>query len=216
MDVRGFGMSTCPTSGHHWSLEGLSHDILALLDGLNVAKAHLVGAKLGGAIAMKFAAGHSDRLFSLAVLSSPVRGVAHTGDPKLLAATSRLATHGVRKWAEDTQRLRLGTEVSEDQIRYWNDFMSSADQNVCVEVDKMAAHMDIIADLPQIKVPTIVFGMEASAFQSSKAIEQWARLIPQCEVVTLMGSGYHPAAIHPVECAHRVLEFIDRKTSFVG
>src|SRR4051794_30052690 len=59
-DVRGFGRSTVPanTAEYPWSTTGFAADLAGFLDALGIGSAHIVGAKLGGAISVQFAASY--------------------------------------------------------------------------------------------------------------------------------------------------------------
>jgi pimeloyl-ACP methyl ester carboxylesterase len=63
-DLRGFGRSALPTGepyAHH-------DDLKALLECLGIAKAHIVGLSLGGAIAVNFALAHPEATASLVLV----------------------------------------------------------------------------------------------------------------------------------------------------
>src|SRR5205807_6862604 len=68
-DVRGYGRSETPTRPY-----SDVKDLLALLDGLGVEKAHLVGLSLGGRIAIDFALQHPDRVRSLVAVGPGLSG----------------------------------------------------------------------------------------------------------------------------------------------
>lgn len=59
-DMRGHGRSPAPPGPY--SLQDLAADALALLDRLDVARAHLVGLSLGGMVSMQIAATAPDRV----------------------------------------------------------------------------------------------------------------------------------------------------------
>lgn len=71
-DQRGHGDSTAPAS--QINLAAMAADVTALLDRLDVARAHLVGHSIGGAIAATAAATAPHRFSSLALLATPDRG----------------------------------------------------------------------------------------------------------------------------------------------
>ena len=75
-DLRGFGRSSLPGEApyaHH-------QDLLALLDALNVDRAHLIGHSLGGGIAASFAVAYPQRT-ACVVLSAPLlRGYTQLGE----------------------------------------------------------------------------------------------------------------------------------------
>lgn len=72
-DVRGFGQST-------YVGEPLPHapdeDLQAILDSLNIEKAHLVGLSMGGNVVLGFAARHPQRVAKLIAVDADVQGFA--------------------------------------------------------------------------------------------------------------------------------------------
>src|SRR6187551_3380136 len=66
LDLRGFGRSGRPTGS-------FSHagDVLAVLDDAVIARASLVGASLGGLVALDLAASHPDRVAGLVLVDAP-------------------------------------------------------------------------------------------------------------------------------------------------
>lgn len=73
-DLIGHGRSGPPPEG--LSLRDFGAQVIELLDGLAVERAHLVGFSLGGMINRRVAIDHPERVASLAILNSPhARGV---------------------------------------------------------------------------------------------------------------------------------------------
>ena len=68
MDLRGHGRSSLIREPY--SVEKFSEDIIALMDQLGIARAHLVGFSLGGMIAQCLALDWPDRVDRLAILSA--------------------------------------------------------------------------------------------------------------------------------------------------
>jgi pimeloyl-ACP methyl ester carboxylesterase len=64
-----------------YTLRDMAADAVGLLDALGIAKAHVVGASMGGGIAQEMAIHHGDRLRTLTSIMSS------TGDPSLPQAT---------------------------------------------------------------------------------------------------------------------------------
>ena len=159
---------------------------------------------------MQFAADYPARVRSLAVVSSPVRARNTGGSADLGAFSNRVRDAGVRVWAAETQRARLGSAVPEAQVAWWTDFMAAADPRVCAEVTKVAGRLDISAALPRIEAPTLVITTEKSALASVEVVREWQQQIPHSELAVLPGDSYHVAAAEPDVCAERVLTFINR------
>ncbi len=68
-DKRGFGSSELPPMS--WSPV---EDLLALINGLGLKPAHLVGCSMGGAVAIDFALDHPDRISKLVLVGSAIGG----------------------------------------------------------------------------------------------------------------------------------------------
>jgi 3-oxoadipate enol-lactonase len=209
-DLRGFGRSTVPPPGYDWLPSGLASDLARFLDELGVESAHVVAAKLGGTIAMQFAADYPDRVRSLAIFSSPVRARGTGGQADLGSFSDQVKREGVRGWAAETQRARLGSAVPQAQIDWWTDFMAASDPRVVAEVTAMAGGVDISEALPRITAPSLIATTEHSALASVAIVRRWQQQTPDSELLVLPGDSYHIAAAAPDECARRALEFIER------
>jgi pimeloyl-ACP methyl ester carboxylesterase len=64
---RGYPPSTVPDDPAAYSEEHLVDDLRALLDALNIERAHIAGLSMGGAVALKFAIAHPDRCIGAVV-----------------------------------------------------------------------------------------------------------------------------------------------------
>ena len=209
-DLRGFGRSTVPPAGYPWSAQGFATDLARFLDALAVPAAHIVGAKLGGSIALQFAADYPERTRTLTVLSGPVKRQPGSATDRRIP--EKIGAKGLRGWVEETQRERLGSQAPAEQIAWWTDFMASADVGVCIGVTTMAGSLDIADALPRIKAPTLVFTSEGSSLQSVTAAREHQETIPNSELLVLPGDSYHVAASAPDACVRAVLDFIGSRS----
>ena len=66
-DLRGQGRSEAPGDGDY-SIVAHREDLLRILEGLGIRRAHLVGSGLGGAVALSFAAEHPERAISVTAI----------------------------------------------------------------------------------------------------------------------------------------------------
>jgi 3-oxoadipate enol-lactonase len=201
-DLPGFGASPEP-SEYGWSAPELAADIGRFLDALAIERCHLVGAKYGGSACMQFAADNSRRLRSLALFGSPFRG-SGSGNADAIRAK------GVRQWAAETQRARLGSDVSDAQIRWWTeDLMGKTSTRAAYSASSARIDMDLDAMLPRIAVPTLIVTTQESGLQSIATVERYAARLPDAEVTVLPGDSYHIAASAPDLCAQHALRFIE-------
>jgi 3-oxoadipate enol-lactonase len=211
-DQRGFGQSAF-TEDFVWSPEALAADMAHFIDALDVESAHVVGAKIGGTVAMQFAADFPHRTKTLAVVSSPARTHNTGGSADLSTFTDTIRRIGGRGWAAETQRARLGSAASNEQLEWWTDFMASTNPEIALAITEMAGKLDITAALPRIKAPTLVITTQSSALASVEVTREWQTTIPSSELLVLPGDSYHVAAAEPDICAQHVLVFIQRHGS---
>ncbi|MBP6015368.1 MAG: alpha/beta fold hydrolase [Candidatus Promineofilum sp.] len=75
-DMRGHGQSDKPPGPYSVSM--MAHDVLDLLDGLQIDAAHIVGLSMGGMIAFQLAVDRPERVRSLVIVNSGPALVART------------------------------------------------------------------------------------------------------------------------------------------
>ncbi len=144
---------------------------------------------------MQYAIAYSDRLHSLSLFGSPVRG-SGTGN------ADKIRDLGVRGWAAATQRARLGSGASAAQIAWWTDeLMGKTNPRAAFGASSARVDMELEAHLPRIACPTLIVTTQESGLQSVAAVEAYAGQIPDARVVVLPGDCYHIAAAEPDICA---------------
>jgi pimeloyl-ACP methyl ester carboxylesterase len=208
-DMPGFGASPEPP-GYRWQVDELADDLGRFLDALQIDKCHLVGAKYGGSVVMQYAIAHSDRLHSLALFGSPVRG-SGTGN------ADKIRDLGVRGWAEATQRARLGSDASEAQIAWWTDeLMGKTNPRAAYGASSARIGMELEQNLSRIACPALIVTTQESGLQSVAAVKAYAQKIPDARVVVLPGDCYHIAAAEPDVCADQLLKFLQEISATAG
>jgi pimeloyl-ACP methyl ester carboxylesterase len=209
LDLPGFGASTAPPR-YGWSAGEIAADILCFLDAQRIERCHLIGAKYGGSVCMLFASEYAHRLKSLALFGSPFRG-SGTGN------ADRIRAVGVRQWAAETQRARLGSAASAEQVAWWSDeLMGKTDKRAALGAASARIDMNLEARLARIVVPTLIVTTRESGLQSVEAVERAAKLIPDARVIVLPGDSFHIAAVEPDLCAEHALRFIEEVSAREG
>jgi pimeloyl-ACP methyl ester carboxylesterase len=210
-DLRGFGKSTIPAPGFEWSPAAFAADLVRFLDALKIDVVHVVGARLGGSIAFQFAADYPERTRTLAIVGGLVKGKGAGGSMNLLSVSTRIREAGLRVWAAETQRARLGSEASEEQVAWWTDMMAQSDPQVCVDVTATVPHIDVSGILSRIKAPTLIITTDGGGLQSVETVREAQQRIPNSELVIIPSDASHVAATRPDECARHVLDFIAKQ-----
>jgi pimeloyl-ACP methyl ester carboxylesterase len=190
-DLPGFGRSRVPAR-FEWSLASLAGFIARVLDQTGVDKAHIIGAKTGGAIAMQFAADYPGRTLTLSVASGPA-SVIQISNPSPIP-----------------QRDRLGSRASREMVEYWNTMFGSAPEQGTKGLRTALSKFDLARDgvLQRIRAPALIITADKSALQSVEKVRAYQRLIPNSRLVVLDSDAYHIAAANADECVANVLAFI--------
>jgi pimeloyl-ACP methyl ester carboxylesterase len=184
-----------------YTLKDMADDGAALLDALGIAKAHVVGASMGGMIAQLMAIHHGDKLLSLTSIMST------TGNPKLPQAEKHamqaltaplpalddeaaLIEHGVNiranigspGYPDDPERLR---ERVLKGIRR-SVYPPGLPRQLAAIIDDG----DRRERLAQVDVPTLVLHGEDDPLVKLAAGQETAAHIPGAKLVTYPGWGH--------------------------
>jgi pimeloyl-ACP methyl ester carboxylesterase len=197
-DLPGLGQSAIPPN-FEWSMPNLATVLSHFLDTLQVESAHVIGAKLGGAIAMQFAADYPRRTRTLTVASAPI------STPKF---SSTAAEFQGKTWVQDTQRNRLGSAAPKEEIEYWNNMMGDMSSQTKDGIKKVTSTLNMESVLPRITAPTLVITTDRSALQPVETVLQYQKKIPNSRLLVLPSDAYHVAVAKANECVTSVLGFI--------
>lgn len=211
-DLRGFGRSTIPARDFKWSINVFVEDLKNFLDKLNIDGVHIIGAKIGGSIAFKFAAEHAEYARTLTIASGPVRVRGTGGSIDLLSIADRIRTVGLQTWAGETQRARLGSEAPQEQVDWWTAMMSESDPQVCVGVTSSLDQLAVFDQLRHIQAPTLIITTDRSPLQSVETVKEAHKQIPNSEMLVIPSDSYHIAAVQPDACAQYSLKFIKKQS----
>ncbi|CAL9353994.1 Aclacinomycin methylesterase RdmC [Nocardiopsis dassonvillei] len=207
-DLRDTGRSTsCPPGAPDYTRADLVADALAVLDGLRVRTAHLVGISMGADIAQRIALAHPERVVSLTLQSTTPNGTGGPDRPELPPMEPRLEAvfadegpgpdwtdreaaieamvEGERVFAGslfDPRRSRATSERVHDRTA---DMAAMQTNHWILEED---ASSD--PDPADISAPTLVLhGTEDPMFPLPHG-EALAREIPGARLVPLPGAGH--------------------------
>ncbi|MDQ3717369.1 MAG: 3-oxoadipate enol-lactonase [Actinomycetota bacterium] len=153
-DMRGHGESPVPQGPY--AIDDLVDDAVALLDNLDIQRAHVAGLSLGGMIAMRLAARDPGRVERLALLCTS----AQLGPPETWAeraATVRAEGAGavadtvVSRWLTETRR-----SSDPHTAEYLREMVASTPSDGYAACCDAIREADLRADLATITAPTLV------------------------------------------------------------
>jgi 3-oxoadipate enol-lactonase len=207
-DMRGYGASTPVQRDFPWSLDVVIDDFVKLMDTLGIERFHLVGAKIAGMIARRFAARFPQRVRTLTVVGTPPPK--YDVAARVDSLTAEIEQHGVEHWARRTMAGRLGSNFPPEGAEWWIKLMGRTPVSSQICFVRNIHKADITADLPRIQCPTLVITTEGSALGSVEETRAWQTMIPRSTLLVLPGDSYHVAASDADRCAKETLAFITR------
>jgi 3-oxoadipate enol-lactonase len=213
-DMRGFGMTAMvegPFSHHE--------DLRALLDSLDVERAHLVGCSMGGGAVLDFALEYPDRVGNLVLVGSAVGGFGPDFDPP-------------KEWDEIVAADEAGDleRVSELEVRIWVDGPGRSPGEVGAPVRDLVREMNLIAlrneaaelgeewepeppaadRLPDIQAPTLLIVGDEDQPRVFAAADLLEKELPNTRKVVMHGTAHLPNMERPEEFNRIVLDFLKR------
>ena len=215
IDLRGTGASDRGSGA--LTIAGMADDVAAFMEAVGLERAHIFGFSLGGAVAMRFAAAYPDKVLSLSLHSTWPKS-----DPYLKSV--------VESWQDLARALDDVPEMAIKSIfpccftpelyERRPDFLASLVEfvrarpkqsvaNFLDHSDAVIAH-DAIADLPQIKAPTLITFGGSDAVTSTRFAEPLLRGIPHAELEIFTDSSHAPFYEETEAFNARSLDFLLR------
>ena len=190
-DLPGLGHSNVPR-GFQYSLANLARFVTQVMDKAGVESAHIIGAKTGGSVAMRFAADYPRRTRTLVVVGGPAK-------PLAIANPSPVP-----------QRDRLGSNAPREMIDYWNTLFSAPDREGVKGLGEAMSKFDLAKEgvLQRIAAPTLVITADRSKMHSVEEARAYQVQIPKSRLVVIRSDAYHIAAANAEECVSHTLAFL--------
>jgi pimeloyl-ACP methyl ester carboxylesterase len=182
-----------------YSLSDLAQDAILLLDHLGVAKAHVVGASMGGMIAQTIAIEHPDRVLSLCSIMSNTGG-RFSGQPafSIYPVFLRRPPQGRDAYIESTVLLydKIGSSgFDRDEAETRRSAALSYDRGVSSAGNGRQLAAILSAPnrrkaLGKLKVPTLVIHGTADRLVHSSGGRMTARAVPGAKLLLIEGMGH--------------------------
>lgn len=189
-----------------YTLRDMAADLVATLDHLEVERAHVVGASMGGMIAQHMALGWPDRTASLTSIMSTTGGPdIPSGDPAVLASLLEAApTHSEDAYVEAATAASKASANShrfdEEDARRRHRLSYRSGLNPDASGRHLLATLldgDRTARLQQLEVPTLVIHGEVDPMLRVEAGHATATAIRGAELLVLPDVGHElPRAVH--------------------
>ncbi|WP_235030897.1 alpha/beta fold hydrolase [Nonomuraea solani] len=200
-EQRGYGAGDAP-DGPFW-LDDLVDDLVGVLDGLGLGRAHLAGVSLGGMVAARAAARHRHRVQSLTIIcSAPVLPRASWLERAETVRGDGLAT------MRDTVLGRWFTPsfaaANPDVVTRYGDMLVANDTEQYARACEMLAAADVRGDLADVAAPTLVIGGSADIATPPGDQERYAAGIPGARLLILDEVAHMATAAVPERIAREI------------
>jgi len=192
-----------------YTLDEMAADAVGLLDALGIAKAHIVGASMGGMIAQLVAADYPDRVLSLtSIMSTTGAADLPRATPEAMAVLNNRGADPLKDFEGFLAHSVKGSRVigspaypaDETELRE----RATADFRRCYyplgfarQYAAVMASPDRRAKLAKVKAPTVVVHGEADPLVPLAGGQDTASNIAGAELKVFAGMGHDlPAALH--------------------
>lgn len=212
-DARGYGLSDDYDGPLDFA--DFAADLLRLLDHFDMAKAHLCGLSMGGRILQDFYPRHRERVASL-VLCDTFPGFDASFSPEKRAEFVRLRKQPLiegkepRDIAPTIAKTLIGPTSSPAVLDRLIASIAALHKESYIKTVEATTQYDRVADLPNIKVPTLlVYGAEDRLTPPSIG-RKMAAAIPGSELAVIADAGHLPNIERPAMFNALVLDFLRR------
>lgn len=207
-DMRGQGQSSHPEGDY--SLDLHADDLVALMDGLRLDKAHMVGTSYGGELNLLMGLRHPERCRTLVIIAS----VSHS-DPLLAAMIERWRLAAKLGSGPQFFRLIYADTYSEEFLVQRPDLIPMAEQRyasldlpAAVRLLESFQRFDVTADLGRIQVPTCIASAELDILKPRKYGEIMHQAIAGSEFHLIPGAGHVAVLERAAEVNTIILGFL--------
>jgi 3-oxoadipate enol-lactonase len=210
-DNRGSGRTSSPDKPY--SIAGMADDLAALLDALNITKAHILGWSMGGYIAQEFALKYPARVNKLILLATApsIDGYGTTIVKNWINV--RRSNMSREQIARLTATWLYGSELFEDEGRFERAVTNSVSNpyaqqdHAFIRQAQAVLGFDASTRLGGLATDTLVIGCEEDILVPPRNSEKLAKLLPKAKLKTM--SGGHAGCIeYPNEYNAAFLEFL--------
>ena len=200
-DTRGHGVSPVPPGPY--SIDDLTDDVVALLDRLDIERAHVVGLSLGGMTAMRLAARNPERvdrmvLLCTAVSLPPSQAWTDRADTVRAGGCIAVADGLVQRW--------FSPGYTGDRS-FWTSMIAATPVEGYAGCCAVIAELDLREQLPSIAAPTLVVAGADDPATPPAMLAEIADAIPGARLLVVddaahLASAEQPAIITPAIIDH--------------
>jgi pimeloyl-ACP methyl ester carboxylesterase/DNA-binding CsgD family transcriptional regulator len=190
-DHPGVGMSDRDTDPASFTLDHEVALLTAVMDGLGIERASLLGGSAGGCAAVAFAARFPERVDRLLLDGAYPDGAAIAPAAVREAVAAAVRSHwglGSRVLAD----IFVADATRAERDRFLRGQKDAADTGTAAALLEMAYRLDVRSSLPHVRAPTLVVHRREDRAIPHACGRELAASIPNAKLVSLSGSAHLP------------------------
>jgi 3-oxoadipate enol-lactonase len=218
-DLRGHGLTngTAATHGAQgYEIGLLADDVVALLDALGIARAHVCGISIGGMIAQSLAASARERVITLTLCSTATRmGSAAIWDERI----STLRQGGVAAIADGVLARWFTPRTHAEHpevVRGFGNMLLRTPLDEYIANALAVRNADLRADLAAIRCPALIISGAEDPSASPESATELRDGIAGAELVILDGAAHVVTIERAAEVSALVLRFLSANPGGAG
>jgi DNA-binding winged helix-turn-helix (wHTH) protein/pimeloyl-ACP methyl ester carboxylesterase len=207
-DKRGTGMSDRP--GGLPDLEARMHDVLAVMDAADSARAIIFGYSEGAPMAALFAAAHPERVMALVLYGGYAKRLASPDYPwaPTAAERARYAERLAHEWSWEADMRAMCPSADDAMARWWGRRARAAATPATVRaLVEMNSQVDVRDVLGAIHAPTLVLHRRGDRDSRPEEGRYLAEHIPGARFVELSGAD-HFVGVDPDQILDEMAPFV--------
>jgi pimeloyl-ACP methyl ester carboxylesterase len=214
-DLRGFGASSPDPAEGPVAIDDYAHDVLALLDHLQLHRVVVGGNSMGGYAAFGLIRHAAERVAGLVLSDTKAEADSEAARADRAVMLDELAEGGV---AAVWRRMQAGlvgptTRSSRPEVveRVRQIALAQHAEGVRRAIERLRSRPDSTPLLPGIACPTLVVVGEEDAITPVEVARKMRDRIPNAEMAVISGAGHLPAMERPREFGAILARFLEAR-----
>lgn len=206
-DLRGHGDSAKP-QGVAYTIDGFSQDLSDVMDSLGIDSATIFGLSMGGAVVLRFALDHPERVKALGLVGTTAFGLG----PMVQAGNviARTREIGIEAASEEIIAHSFDTETDKVIVDWAKREVIKTPQYVAEEAIRSLDAFDVRSELDRLRVPTLVVVGENDAITPVAASRFLHSAIAGSEMHIVPKAAHFPMLERPHTFNQIALQFLQR------
>lgn len=206
-DLRGHGDSGKPED-IAYTIEGFSQDLSNVMDSLEIDSAAIIGLSMGGAVVMRFALDHCERVKALGLVGTTAFGLGPMVQARNVLARTREI--GIEATSEEVIAHSFDPETDEAIVDWAKREVIKTPQYVAEPAIRSLDAFDVRSELHKLSMPTLVVVGENDAITPVASSRFLHSAITGSEMHIVPKAAHFPMLERPHTFNQIVLQFLQR------